>query len=1327
LSEARPSADRPDAAVGLIGLEFSEFEAFVSPIPLAVLRDIVKHTAEGKLLQRTLLKGFRPDNISRAILVRGLFRRTNAMRSITLAAELVRAWERIPEIQQISQALLGRVNALHGPLSVAFVTRARVVLPSDALMVAGQLVGMEQDEAGDQLPLGLDPNGSTDPAGSDHADSLASSGGDEIVHEQAIPDGQLAIANPLDAEETDAANAPPRPLMPLFRTLVDRDAWAWDAGEPGVVGDEDRLLELSNHLRGRTLEPDDAVEYAESVAGRLESAGDYGQAAGYWLAALSILRHARLDEADAEKLACSFLRCRLTSVGVGTHDDSVDHLARLIVGSMNAAAQHDGVLALALLGSINEDMASDCYSPRTRTALASAIPELFPEYRRLVDEKRGQEPPLVVLVRERSKARLAIEQSVAKLMATPTMDVLRRSRGGTIAAIKTLRPFVTAPEQAAFDKLSRLLGSDFTRYDEAPDTDEDVLFADLRSRAAAAIATAATGGFHDAVGLVLPIAACVDSTVVAHHQGQLLAHVAHLSMRVVKPARVESRGWTVELELRNEGPGLASSLVIGVWFGHGTEKTALERQVPHLAAASDILTEWAIPAPDRTSPGVAGEAVVRYRDGLGQHEASFALDVRPGREIDLTALRHLAPYSIRSISDPSRLKGRGDQLNKLREGVQRGSSFTVTGQRRVGKTSLVKVFMAELEDLPRALGLHVSLGEISASAGTPDLGRLGRDLAERLSEAFECRFNTPVGIDIPSLAEFRDAFNSSLAAFIRRFNQAHRGLSIIVAIDDFDELPMPMFTGDAGRQFFLALRALMDKGTCFLFVGSERLPSLIAEQAERLNQVEMLPLDYLDLPSLVALVREPVSEILDFDDEAVERIAAWSARNPYFSTILCTRLWDSALRDQDPTVSRRDVDDAVAQIVETSPRSFYQHFWSDSKYLREEDRGAERSKAFLLLLSLAHRQEGNPFQFVDRSSLVRSAVEMTSEEADLELQRLIQRGVVEPGPADLDVRIRVPLFSAWLSKNGEVEGMTVVPLAAVSHSRSLDLSPEEVTAAVAGLEYRGHRITTDEVRMWARQFGVVEDQRLMLRLLRPIGDLGLCRLEAFNASLIALDAEVRTEASRRGMATEIGKRRQALNYFVTHADETGKSGSSAVTAYRRENHYIDASAGSPQKIVPALPKFGPTVVICVDDFVGTGRSAVDGLERNIIAPLSSVRPAWHDDLLLVYAAITGFEEGLETIRVAFGSDVHVLCARPLSESDRAFHPDNGLFDFSERERAKELAHRYGSLLEKKQPLGYENSQALVVFYDTVPNNSLPILYKSGSVGEHIWTPLFPRL
>jgi hypothetical protein len=51
----------------------------------------------------------------------------------------------------------------------------------------------------------------------------------------------------------------------------------------------------------------------------------------------------------------------------------------------------------------------------------------------------------------------------------------------------------------------------------------------------------------------------------------------------------------------------------------------------------------------------------------------------------------------------------------------------------------------------------------------------------------------------------------------------------------------------------------------------------------------------------------------------------------------------------------------------------------------------------------------------------------------------------------------------------------------------------------------------------------------------------------------------------------------------------------------------------------------------------------------------------------------------------------------------------------------ELAKEHFSTMKPEMRLGYDNLGAIIVFFNTVPNNSLPILwYTAGH-----WFPLFP--
>jgi hypothetical protein len=80
------------------------------------------------------------------------------------------------------------------------------------------------------------------------------------------------------------------------------------------------------------------------------------------------------------------------------------------------------------------------------------------------------------------------------------------------------------------------------------------------------------------------------------------------------------------------------------------------------------------------------------------------------------------------------------------------------------------------------------------------------------------------------------------------------------------------------------------------------------------------------------------------------------------------------------------------------------------------------------------------------------------------------------------------------------------------------------------------------------------------------------------------------------------------------------------------------------------------------------------------------------------------------------------------DSDRAFSPDSNVFaSTDDRIRAYELVRAIGLELEKDHACGHEDSQTLLVFPDTVPNNTLPVFWKEGKKYRgKPWKPLFPR-
>lgn len=147
------------------------------------------------------------------------------------------------------------------------------------------------------------------------------------------------------------------------------------------------------------------------------------------------------------------------------------------------------------------------------------------------------------------------------------------------------------------------------------------------------------------------------------------------------------------------------------------------------------------------------------------------------------------------------------------------------------------------------------------------------------------------------------------------------------------------------------------------------------------------------------------------------------------------------------------------------------------------------------------------------------------------------------------------------------------------------------------------------------------------------------------------------------------------------------------------------------------------VIVLLDDFVGTGGS-VDKFFDEITPGL----PAQFTCYCVCVAYMPSGEKRLKE------REISILGQEQL----RAFLQRGSVFGYPQRMRpVRDFAKKYGEMIcppkpghkgKYTGPLGYANSQALVCFDHTTPNNSLPILWASAKRSDNgrRWTPLFPR-
>lgn len=267
--------------------------------------------------------------------------------------------------------------------------------------------------------------------------------------------------------------------------------------------------------------------------------------------------------------------------------------------------------------------------------------------------------------------------------------------------------------------------------------------------------------------------------------------------------------------------------------------------------------------------------------------------------------------------------------------------------------------------------------------------------------------------------------------------------------------------------------------------------------------------------------------------------------------------------------------------------------------------------------------------------------------------------------------------------------------------------------------YKGQEVGSEAIRAWLTQFGNMRNQRLMFTL--------LCGVKFYGGSVIRArlrDAHDMVARSLVGAANDRygpGKQRRS-DLLLTDIDDAGKSGAQYARWYADENAvYVDNVVS--RERLPDVLDARPDVkaVVCVDDFVGTGRTASDHLEA-----MAERLSAGAREVPWFYIAVCGFDSGRVAIERAVGKldiEVEVRLVDPLSESARCFDGDEVFRDPEERSAAKSLAYEKGVILVPRDPLGFGGGQALVVFDGSIPNNCPPILWQA----RPDWRPLFRRL
>jgi hypothetical protein len=564
--------------------------------------------------------------------------------------------------------------------------------------------------------------------------------------------------------------------------------------------------------------------------------------------------------------------------------------------------------------------------------------------------------------------------------------------------------------------------------------------------------------------------------------------------------------------------------------------------------------------------------------------------------------------------------------------------------------------------------------------------------------------------------------------------------------------------------FFANLRSLAaSDNVCVVLIGGENMPCIMQRQGQRLNRFVPITLDYFsrlhEWEDFKLLVRNPTALDLNWHDEAVTAVFNITNGNPYFAKVVCAHVYAKAVQERDSDITAEEVRSAITSGASELGANSFVHLWEDGIYRVDEERDPEilRRSRVLLAASRTLRHENTitiPSLIANKHSHHLSAPEISAVVDDFARREILRerdtKGVYE---------FVLPLFGLWLKDVGII-GLGSDQLAqelaeaAQTEEDNAYVKAEEVSSLTKSWRtYRGQEIGADDIRTWLEQVPSNIDHRLLFTILKNLKVFTEAEIReklqfsfdhfvrphlpdkiVFAPQRRVSSQQVPGRSIRIRSAAEAQARALRTDVVVTYVDGEGKSGQFYASRFAEENQIPVRSIIPPVRFTPLLENYSSrhgdvSAIVIFDDIVATGGTLVKKLARFVRENESKLRELGKPLFAIVLA---GTDEGTSCVREAMAGfdwlNFHLRVCEPLMPQFFAFEPDNGIWaDEDQFERAKSLCRDLGVNIDPDEPFGYGNQGLLIVFPNTCPNNTLPIIHSAARTdAARKWEPLFAR-
>ncbi len=468
-------------------------------------------------------------------------------------------------------------------------------------------------------------------------------------------------------------------------------------------------------------------------------------------------------------------------------------------------------------------------------------------------------------------------------------------------------------------------------------------------------------------------------------------------------------------EIVNAGEGLASNIQMSLSAPEGelVLQSSPTHYLPPLGQGDRLSVEFTV---RRHGAGVVPLTVdVRYDDPQGEgqvktftQQVRFFVEEQEYREIGPSPYIAGPPVKSREM-----FYGRGSIFSWVREnlsGTYQANVLVLYGERRTGKTSVLyqlqhhlpeyAFVLIDLQSIAYALGSTTDVLYAMARKAATGLSRQGFVLERPERDHY---------VDNP-LEQFVDVGEEIGRQAIQTGRRA------VIICDEFDLLIEAVENGQVSPYVFDTIRGLMQhqEGLSFIFTGAYKVSEMLRNPTSILfNTALRRKVSFLERDEAERLIREPVQDVLWYDDLAVAKILRVTAGQPYFIQYICHEIVNLCRHDRKNFATLRDVDRALQTTVQET-----------TGIIRNGYMSLTRDERILLAAVSRVTDDGRPYVGLDDilDTLKQDAVEVAKRDGIEVMRQLVDRDFITERAGEGYGRqygFTMELVRIWLEQNDE--------------------------------------------------------------------------------------------------------------------------------------------------------------------------------------------------------------------------------------------------------------------------------------------------------------------